>query len=201
MVATLENYIPHGGGHVLTVSALDTIGKNDGAALYLQASGGWDAGGRRVFAAGSGIAVLILELRAAAGTLEGQIAGPQALQCGDIEFPAVALANGFAIPFHAEGMQSAQDAVGGARDLARPIEILDSYQPTSPVRPGVEEARRRGIERAQVQIARGRRGESADVGRRFSGTGRRGRRIASRGARAAPALRPTGWRPAGLPAA
>ena len=64
-----------------------------------------------------------------------------------------------------------------------------------------EKARRRGEERPEMKIA-GRRGrEPADVGPRSgaSGIGRRGRRTAFRGARAAPAPRRTGWRRAGLP--
>ncbi len=132
---------------------------------------------------------------AAAGTLEGQSARtagrrapPRSARCDR--------AGARPSPSHSKPncLEGAQDAVGRPRNLAGPIQILDAQQPAAAVRARVQEARRRRVQRAQVQIARRRR---ARTGRRrprrsgVSGIGRRGRRTAFRGARAAPGLRPT----------
>src|ERR1700684_1614868 len=104
---------------------------------------------------------------------------------------AITLADDFAVPLEAERLQGAEDTRRRTRDFARPIEIFEPQQPASSVCPRVEVARRRRIQRTQMQIARGCRGETAYIRRRSIGTCRRGRRTAFRGVRAAPALPPT----------
>src|SRR5258706_9801024 len=76
-----ENHVTHGAGDVLAVASLDAIGKQDRPWLDPQTGGRRYRGrwyrGRWAQAAGAGIADVILQLQTAAGTFEGQIAGPQ----------------------------------------------------------------------------------------------------------------------------
>ncbi len=159
-------------------------------------------------AAGAGIAVLILQLQAAAGALEREAPRPAryssaaAYSSDRSRWRTISPSQS-----KAEILQGAQDAGRGPRDFARPIQILDAQQPAAPMRARIEVTGHRRIEGAQVQVARRRRCESAYIAaarrllRAISGSGRRGRRTAFRGARAAPGLPPTAWRPAAPPGA
>jgi hypothetical protein len=76
LIAPSEDDIAHRGCDVLAVSTLDAVGKQDGCLwLHPQPDCGRHPCGRRAYAAGARIAALVLEQAAAAGTLEGEIAG------------------------------------------------------------------------------------------------------------------------------
>ena len=76
---------------------------------------------------------------------------------------AAALENCFRIPFKAKEIQRVQYGVGRAHLFAGRIDVLDTQQPTSVVAFCLQIAGRRRNQRAEVEWARGRRREPADV--------------------------------------
>jgi hypothetical protein len=58
-----------------------------------------------------------------------------------------ALADHGAVPFESEDLECCEDGVRGARDLARPIKVLDAQQPTAAMGACVKVAGDRRIER------------------------------------------------------
>ena len=101
------------------------------------------------------------------------------------------------IPFESKRSQDPRNLIRKFRRAAVPIEIVDPQHPTPVAMPCAQVAAGGGQQRAQVKgSGRGRRESTA--GRRCaSGTSRRGRRTAFRGARAAPAPRCRASPPAG----
>src|SRR5271170_5990003 len=78
LIAPLENDVAHGRGYVLAVAALDAIPESDVARFDSQARRARHCGERVTVAASAGVAQLVLQLRAAAGTGERQTALAQA---------------------------------------------------------------------------------------------------------------------------
>src|SRR5690606_32399578 len=96
--------------------------------------------------------------RAAAAERRGTL--EQAVGNGTVDVGARALAQHLAVPFGLEGLERSQNVVGRARHLARRVDVLDADEPLAAGLAGVNEARRRGAERAEVERA-GRGGREA----------------------------------------
>src|SRR5580700_4358565 len=145
LIASFENDVADCGGYVLAIAALDAICECDVARFDPQASRGGQSRGSGTLAAGAGVAQLVLELQAAAGTRKRHIALVQASQRGFILRAAFRLANYRSVPFEAEQLQSTQNGGGRTANLSRLIEILDAQEPAPAMRAGVEIAGGRGI--------------------------------------------------------
>src|SRR5271170_1274912 len=126
LIASLENEVADRCGYLLAVHALDAILETDIARFDSQSCRGGCSGKDSATAAGAGIALLIFQLQAAAGTRECQIALAQASQPLIVMLAAVTLMNHRPVPLEAEHLQCAQDSSGRACDLSRPVEILDA---------------------------------------------------------------------------
>ena len=111
---------------------------------------------------------------AAAG--KRQALAQQPLQHGLIGVGAPALVDHRAVPFEAEGIEGAQDVVGGPGDFAGAVQVLHAQQPSAVPGAGVQITTEGGDQGAEVQVAGGGRGEAAPVfvgrhGAKKAGTG------------------------------
>src|SRR5574344_2775569 len=68
------------------------------------------------------------------------------------------------IPLQAVGLWGAEDAIGGARDFARRIQILDAYQPTTLLAAGLQITADGGDQGAKMQGSGGGRGKTSPIG-------------------------------------
>ena len=138
LIASFENDVADRGGHLLAEHALDAILECDVARFYPQSCGHSHSRKHAAAAARAGIALLIFQLQAAAGTRKRQIALVQALQRFVVLPAAITLMNHRSIPFEAKFLECAQDIFGRARSLPRPIEILHAQQPAAAMGAGIE---------------------------------------------------------------
>ena len=180
------------------------------AGLDAQPRSRWHrAGHAGACAAGAGITELILQLRAAAGAVEGQaVARCKFLERRVVALGALALAHRRRRPIRSRtpprcaGCAAAEPATSRGRSRSS---MRSSQRP--PMRARIQVARHGrvaaspGADRPTASGRTGRRSRRRGRARHAvasSGSGRRGRRTAFRGVRAAPALPPTRWRRAGL---
>ncbi|VTQ98862.1 Uncharacterised protein [Pseudomonas aeruginosa] len=151
---------------------------------------------RRILAGVPGVAAearvdpgesLKLLARASAGV--GQAAAQQLLDhCGVVR-EAFALPLHRAVPFEAVALQGFQDRLLGARDFAGRVEVLHAHQPAAADGTCVQvggDGRHQGTE---VQVAAGRRGEAAYIGRGHGASGAAGNGGNETGRLGAPSVR------------
>lgn len=113
-------------------------------------------------AAGAGVG-LVADFFASAGAGEGEGAGEEGIERGAVVGGAGALVEDRAIPGEAEGFERGEDGVGGAGDAAGGIDVFHAEEPLAVVGAGVEVTGNGGDEGAEVERARRRWGETADV--------------------------------------
>jgi hypothetical protein len=147
-VAPLEQNVAAGCGDVLAKVSLNTIDEVDLPRFHAQAAARRNARQSRPLAAGAWIALFLGEILATATALEQQPVLLQPLECRGVCVLTRALADDGAVPFESEGLERREDGVSGARDLARPIKVLDAQQPAAAVGACIEVAGDRRVERA-----------------------------------------------------
>jgi hypothetical protein len=59
------------------------------------------------------------------------------------------------MPLESECLERRQDAIRGAGNHARPVDILHPHEPAPAMRARIEETRRGGVQGSEVQIAGG----------------------------------------------
>ena len=154
-----------------TVSLYSIVEKHHATVSYAKAGRGrytdpcWSvAAGARVtgvFVAG--------QLAPRATALEGMSARLELLHSSNVYVVALALIYDITVPVEAESLQGAQDSLRAAGYDPGRIEILDADEPLAAVMACVEIASGCRQKRAEMQIARGRRGEATYVGARRVG--------------------------------
>ena len=140
-IAPLQDHIADCCAHILSERALYAIFESDGAAIDFETRGVRHPVAGGMGTATSGVAQVILELLTTAATGESQPARVQIPNRSSIRLDALRLIEDFAVPFETEIFQGFEDAIRGARDLARLVQILDPKQPAPAVSTGIQEAR------------------------------------------------------------
>jgi len=202
-VAALQDEVAGGEGYVLPEYALYTIHELHESGVDPQAYAQVGVRLAGSVPAMTRVARLVREVLPAAGARKGKSAAGEIIERRGVGIVSIRLPEYFAVPLESECCERREDALRGARNHARTVDILHPHEPAAPM--GARIAGCRGIQGPEVQIARGRGCESSDVsliGAQAadrlvaSDTDRRGRRTAFRGVRAAPELPPTAWPPA-----
>lgn len=99
----------------------------------------------------------------AASAVIGEAAAIQFLCRSEVRIATLPLPLDLTIPVQPQTLEGAQYGIGRARNLPWRIDILDTYEPLTALLAGMEKAGCSNGQRAGMELAGGRGGESPDV--------------------------------------
>jgi len=156
-IASLQDEIPARRRDVLAEAPADPVVELQGAGRYRESQRRRRIGRPVRPPAGPRVALFLGQLTPAAAAAVEQSPARQLVESLPVRIPAAGLAQDRLRPFEAECGKSGQDALAGACDFARGVQVLDSDPPAPAAMAGVKVAAKGGQYRSNMQLP-GRRG-------------------------------------------